>query len=233
MSEIEHSPVVIAGLTDQAQARYVSNVEHINKIIAEHFMSTFVAEDLENVAIAASNAAGQVGNNAPPGDKMRQAHSKGTEELNRLLSRHGEWKPIRSGHLRYAYNSDANIIIFYRNVDCAADRNRLPKNNTGFGSETTQLITTPVNYTFPIFPPAPQVWFLCCSFDKDHASDNMEIELSLPILKNNYFSGFEARLAIKTTSDPITYKTDRYSTPPIDNSFDSELGDLDLDLRTG
>lgn len=224
---------VIAGLENVAGHGIVDDRDIVEQVLLKHFGLEESLEDFINVATAASDEAGRVGKHALTGSAMRQAHNKGAEELNRVLARRNGWRPVREGQLHYHYNQEKNIAILYQNVDQAGRREASPKNLSRKGFETERLLLTPQYHTLPIFAPMAEIWFLCASFNKDESDPDLKVELSMPKPFTDFFSGFYARLMLHQENDPVSNKHTHNHGVPLDDSFDSELGDLDFDLRTG
>lgn len=209
----KHSPK-----DEEIQYRYVDTPSEVaGCLIQELGLPESAIEGLQQVVKAASDKEGRVGPLALPGSGMREAHSTGTEQLNRLLAGF-DWKFVKDGHLRYFLNLEKNVVVLYQNVNEACNRANPPKNISHRGIETERLLFTPSNFTFPIFK--PDVWFLCASFQ----DGNLKAELSKPLPFKGQFSGFSTRLTIHNQDEP-SLTTSR---TPIDNSFEEELGDFEL-----
>ncbi|MDW0357766.1 hypothetical protein Q8G38_00385 [Halomonas venusta] len=176
--------------------------------------------DFERVIKAASDREGRTGHFAPPGAGMRAAHDTGAEHLNRILVSYG-WRCLQRKHLRFCMHPEKQVIILYQNVEEACNRAKSPINISSRGIETEELLTTPRNMTYPIFQPT--VWFLCTSFK----CGTLKAELSKPLPFQGMFSGFSLRLNVYNQDGPELTTPDT----PVDNSFEEELGDLELSLR--
>ena len=153
---------------------------------------------------------------------MREAHSAGTEHLNRMLTGLG-WCFWEKKHLRFCVDPNKRAIILYQNVHEACNKTKPPINISPRGAETEDLVFTPKNSSYSLFQPT--VWFLCTSF-KDGA---LKAELSKPNPFKGSFNGFSLRLCIYDQGEPTLTTIGT----PVDNSFDEELGDFELPLLQG